>query len=497
MSKKYDVIVIGAGIGGLTAAAILARNRKQVLVLEKNPVPGGYAVGFTRNGFRFDASIHLIDGCCEGTPSYRIFEKTGISEKIKFLKPKYLYRSIFPDFDFQVPQNKPNEFIKILSQYFPNEQEGLHKLFNMMSRIFYDTNKFFDSRVQWKFEKILFPIKYPNLFIYSDKTYKSMLDRYLKDEKLKAVIAQFWMYMGLPPSKLAAFFYSCIWHDYFWNGGFYPEGGSPSLSKELVAVIKENKGDLILNNEVEEIIIENNKAVGVKTKKGEYFQSEIVISNIDAKKTFYNLVKKADTLQEIRKKVANMEPSISMFQVYLGVDLKIKDANSIDYEIFVNPDYNLDSHYEASLNNNISNAPIALTLYFNLYNGSSLTKNDSTMSIAMLSGYDFWHNLSKQEYDSKKKEFANILIERAEKIIPGLSNYLKFIEVATPLTMERHTSNHKGAIYGWNQKIPQSGVNRFSQNTKIDNLYLASAWTYPGGGIIGVWFVGSKWQKKF
>jgi prolycopene isomerase len=496
MSEKYDVIVIGAGIGGLTAAAILARNRKKVLVLEKNSLPGGYAVSFRREKFVFDASLHLMDGCSEGTPTFSILEKSGISKKIQFLKPEYLYRSIFPDFDLRVPQNDPEKFIKILLEYFPSEKEGLHKLFNKMSSIFHDANRFFNSKTPWIFEKLIFPIKYRNLFFHTNKTYEFMLNKYLKDKKIKAIISQLWMYLGLPPTKLAAFYYSCAWHDYFANGGFYPCGGSSCLSEALATVIKENKGDLIFNNEVKEIIVENNEAKGVKTKKGEYFQSKVIVSNIDVRKTFFNLMRESNILQDIRNEIIDMEPSISMLKVYLGIDPSIKKVNSIDYEIFVNPDYNIDNQYKACLNNDVLNALFTITLYFNLDIQNKYIEYNPTMSIMMPSGYDFWSNLTKREYDIKKEELANILINKAEKIIPGLSNFIKIVEVATPITMEKYTGTYKGAVYGWSQKLSQSGIKRLSQKTKIDNLYLASAWTYPGGGIVGVSYAGEQVARK-
>ena len=125
MPNKYDVIIIGACIGGLTAAAILARNGKKVLVLEKNPVAGGYAVNFRRGEFNFDASLHLINGCNQGGLSYNILKKCGALNKVHFLRPQYLYRSIYPDVDFRLLQLDSSNQIDAFASYFPSERKNI------------------------------------------------------------------------------------------------------------------------------------------------------------------------------------------------------------------------------------------------------------------------------------------------------------------------------------------------------------------------------------
>jgi prolycopene isomerase len=137
------------------------------------------------------------------------------------------------------------------------------------------------------------------------------------------------------------------------------------------------------------------------------------------------------------------------------------------------------------LNNDLKNAPIVLTLYSNVEDRYA-PEGKFVMVVMTLSGYDFWKKLSKEEYKKQKEIFADILIKKAEGVIPNFSSYIKVIETATPLTMERYTGNYKGAIYGWSQTVSQSGSNRLKNKTPIKNLYLAGAWTQPSGGIKGV-----------
>lgn len=485
MENKYDIIVIGAGVGGLTASAILSRNGYKVLLLEKNPLCGGYSINFKRKGYIFDAVIHLVNGCDINGLTFNILEKAGISTKIKFLTSSTLYRSIFPDFDFTVSQNDINSFKELLKKYFRAEESNIEKLFVTVSKIFSENRQFFLSMQKQNIKLTTVPILYPNLFLYSNRTLQSFLDKFLKNYQLKAIFSQFWPYLGLPPSKLSALYYLYPWHDYLCNGGFYPEGGGQALSNALLEAVKENGGEVRFNEEVKKINIKNNEVNAVITKNENVYYSNKIISGIDASKTLISCIDDKFASKNNESKIAKMELSISAFMVYLGLNTDINKLNIKDYEIFINPNYDLDRQFKASLGNDMENVMFTISVYPNIDKNCNLP-NKSTIGITALSGYDFWLNMTKDKYRSKKQEFAEILIRRSEKFLPSLSSSIDTIETASPLTLEKYTGNSRGAIYGWSQIVSQSGFRRLGIKTPIKGLYLVGAWTFPGGGISAV-----------
>lgn len=495
MKNEYDVIIIGAGIGGLAAGAILARNGKKILILEKNPVAGGYAVNFRRGDFEFDVSLHMIDGCDKGKGTHKVLEKCGILSKIQLLKPQYLYRSIYPDFDIRIPQNEPKEYLKVLIKNFPHERINIENLFKEMSKIFYEIRKFLYTKIPLWLEIPFFFIRYPKLFYYANKSVETMLNKYLKDHKLKAIIAQLWGYYGLPPSKMSPFYFSYGWHDYLYNGGYYVKGGSFSLTNAFSEVIEENQGKIMLSAEVQKIIIEDKTSKGIITNKGDKLFSRIIVSNIDIRKTFNELIGASYLSAAFIKKVNNMEPSPSAFIVYLGLNINLLDIGIKDYEIFYNPSYDLDRQLIDCINNDMDKALFLLTIYSNA-DSDYAHKGKSILEIMTLAGYDFWKDLSKSEYKEKKIQLAQKLIRRVETIIPNLSSYIETIEIATPITMEKYTGNYKGSIYGASQLVSQSGLKRLDQKTPIKNLYLVGAWTVPGEGISGVVHSGEQVAER-
>ncbi|MBU2251531.1 MAG: FAD-dependent oxidoreductase, partial [Candidatus Omnitrophica bacterium] len=208
-------------------------------------------------------------------------------------------------------------------------------------------------------------------------------------------------------------------------------------------------------------------------------------------RTFHDLVGEGHLNRSFLEKVDRVEPSISAFIVYLGLNVNIKDKGINDCEVLYNPSYDLEKQLEDCINNSMQETFFFLTIYSNI-DSEIAPKGKSTIGIMTLSGYDFWKDLPKSEYEERKTQLAKDLVKRAEGIIPGLSSYIETIEIATPLTMERYTGNYKGSIYGASQTVSQSGIKRFSQKTPIKNLYLVGAWTFPGEGISGVAHSGER-----
>jgi all-trans-retinol 13,14-reductase len=489
MSSDYDAIIIGSGLGGLSCASYLAKHGQKVLVLEKHSLPGGYATSFRRGDYKFDGGLHMIPGVGEGQSLAKFFERCGVVDGLDFLRIKYLTRAIFPEHDIRLPSGDLEGVIAVLETNFPEEKENIRRLFKEMTSIYRDTMKFlFSSAPMWQ-QLPVFPLRYKSLFSTMKKTVKQLLDKHLKNSQLKALLFANYGFYGLPPSKLnmlGTFANMAFWTD----GAYYPKGGNQVVPDAFVTYIKRSKGEILLNSEVTSIIFENGRAIGISTKNGQKYFAKNIISNACVTETFHNLVGADRLPAKFNAKINKMEPSISAFGVSLGLDEGFKKTlnNSEDYEIIVSETYNQDQDFEWILTGNVEKASFFITLYSNV--DSSLAKGGKfVMSLAQLSPYSQWTRFekaynegNKDEYNKEKDRLASMLIERVEKIIPGLSKHIEVIEVATPLTLKRYTRNLNGAMVGWANTTNQFSPMDKPVKTSIKNLYLSSAWAFPGEG---------------
>jgi phytoene desaturase len=487
-SGTYDAVVIGAGLGGLSAAAAFARQGFKVLVLEQHSVPGGYASAFTRpGGFTFDVSLHSTSvGIRDGVAN--LISGFPEIQDIVFSPHKPLYRAVFPDCDIRVPHKDLPGYIQLLKSRFPGDAAAIDGLFADMKGLTDEVGRVSSASPA---DLAAFPQKFPLLFKNMNRTWGQMQDDRVQDPKLKSVISSLWGYFGLPPSKLSSFYYAMPLVGYLEEGGYYPAGTSQKISNALAGLITKNGGQVRLNTRVARILTRDHAAYGVRTADGEEILGRAVISNANAVDTLTKMVDEKEVLKDTLARMDKLSISFSTLLVWLGLktDL-VREVGLKDSEIFYYPDYDLEGAYDAALAGGLpANPGFGLTIYDNVCPGCS-PKGKNTINIISMQGYDYWKKYetdyfygAKDAYNKEKMRLADILVEAVEKrFLPGLRKAIEVKEVATPLTNLRFTSNPRGAIYGWNQTVDNSGQKRFPQKTPVKNLYLSGAWTFPGHG---------------
>jgi phytoene dehydrogenase-like protein len=495
-TNQFDAVIIGSGLGGLSCAAAFARQGFKPLVLEQHNRPGGYATTFKRpGGFVFDVSLHSTTAG-ERNGIHNLIPGFPEITDVEFLPHPNLYRVIYPDYDLRVPQRNLEEYINILTGYFPEEIEGINGIFDDMQGISKDIEKI--SNARGKVDISQFPIDFPYLFKCYSQTWGEVVDERIINPKLKAIISAQWGYYGLPPSLLSSYYYALPAIGYLRRGGYYPRGKSQKISNALVQFIEEHGGKVMLKTRVEQILAKEQTAYGVKTDKGEEFTGKVVISNANAYDTFHKMLSEKEYLNDYLTKLDKFSVSLSSFQIFLGLkDDLVGKSGITDSEIFYESGYDMDASYQAAKKADVENCGFGLTLYDNIYQGYS-PQGKNTLNIITLQGYSHWEKFetdyfkgNKTAYQREKEKMADILIKRIEKtLLPGLSKAIEVIEIGTPLTNVRYTSNYRGAIYGWDQTLNNSGQSRLPHNTPVKNLYLSGAWTKPGHGYGGVLWSG-------
>jgi prolycopene isomerase len=482
MKNSYDCLIIGSGLGGLSAAAILAKKGKKVLVLEKHYQIGGFATNFKRKDFIFDVSLHQIGGV-EKTTFKEILRECGVLDKIDFIKHKYLYEAIYDDFELKVKNGDVKSLKKELYKLFPKEKFGIWLWFLTMQKIGWEVNvwdKAVKNRVFMPLLLYFAPFVITILMFSHKISVKAILNFCTKDMKLQKILTQLLGYFGkdMDIAMQVPFIAS---YGYYFDGGYYIKGGSGNLSNRLKEVIESCGGKVEASNEVYEIYYDKNKAIGVRAKKGEYYAKDI-ICNASPFVVYEKLLKKWQNSNNEIAKIEKLEIGPSVSQFYIGLDCLVEKLNprfKDSYIVFVDKD----------------NCRFTLSFHSNI--DPTFTKeNRSTLCITYLDDIKRWENLSKEEYKKKKGSETDKIISKVQSLLPNIKQHIEVIELGTPKTMQRYTNNKDGAIYGFSQKLSQAGFDRFSYKSPLKNLYFASAWTFPSGGFEGAMRAGYKIAMK-
>lgn len=495
-SDKYDAIIIGAGLSGLSCGSILSQNGKSVLVIEKHDKVGGFATKFKRKGYTFDVSLHNVGSITENEVLKKMLIDLKVFDKLEFIPFNEFQHLIYPEHDLHLVKGV-DKIIERLNSLFPSEVKGIEKLFDKMKAIReeFDEIELLDVSID-KLEEVypMLPVKFPMLVQLVYTTFRELLDEHLNDEKLKGIISSLWWLYGIPPSKVASILYSVPSINYFNYAGGFIKGTSQNLSDALADVIKDNNGEILLNSEVSQVIVEDGKSVGIQLDDGTVIKSDIVVSCASAKNLYLDMIDREKLPKRFDKKINKLELSLSGLQLYLGVKGRPEDFNIQGHNITVFESYDHELNYKWAYEGNYEKVFYSLTCY-SKFDNSLAVEDKTVISIMTLDHIDNWKDLTDDEYKQRKQEVSDIFINRIEKIYPGLKDAIEVLELGTPRTMMRYTGHPDGTIYGLAQTVDQSGVNRLSIESPISGLYITGAYVYPGAGYSSVISSGYRTAK--
>lgn len=488
---SYDVIIIGAGLGGLTAGAKLSKEGKKVLLIEQHNIPGGCATTFKHKDLKIEVGLHMIDGLDDGDPKLKIFKELGVLDNLEFKRVPEFYRFIKPGVDMTIPDNY-EQAIEILAERFPAERKGILKFFKIILALRKEI--FRVPRQKWRMllSMPLFPFLAPNLMIRENTTVGQFLDALFNDDNLKLVLLANLGYYHNNPYTMTLLYYSVAQGSFFRGGGYFIKGGSQMLSDYLASIIEDHDGKVIFRHMVNEIIIENRAAVGVKYSKKSATKGEqqtaygkCIVANAALPNVMGELLKNTQAKTKLSNAVGNPEIAPSILSVYLGFKKPPKDLGNHSYStIFF--DGGLSSQREIAEYNHtdLSKRIFIFVDYSQIDSGLA----PEGKSVGVFSAMDYisdWDTLPKDRYKERKEEAAQILISRLDKLIPGIKDEIEYYEVGTPTTIRRYTLNPEGTAYGYAQIPSQTGRRRVRIQSPISNLFFASAWTEPGHGFTG------------
>lgn len=475
--NEHDVIVIGSGVGGLSAAALLAKRGLKVAVFEQHYLPGGYCTSWERRvrppntapgskerwRYIFDAGVHDFSGLGKRGGVRSLLKLLDIEDAIEWRLNQQEY--FIGQTHFITPHNA-DEFSQLLGQHFPSEAANITRFFAEMRLTYEEMYQDIDTtggapRSPNNLDEMLqYPKTHPHAYYWMDKPFTTMLNEFFTDPQLKEVLLTLTAYLSSDPGSLKVMNMAPIF-GYYFDGGWYPVGGSQALPNALVSVIEKHGGKVFLREPVQRILVQNNTAVGVELKSGETHRAKAIISNADTHKTFLELVGKQHLPADFAQSIESLKSSTSAFIVFLGMDI-VPDIAPITmlHELGIM----IPSKVDGSL------AP----------QGHSAVTLLKQIPQSLAGGWD----RNAPDYAARKREFADAMIASAEEVIPGLRQHITYQQEGSPQTFARYAWATGGSIYG-----PAAGQKTQTIKTPIQNLYMTGSGVM-GGGVEAVAIAG-------
>lgn len=472
----YDVAVIGAGNGGLTASLALAKAGVKTLLLERHNIPGGCATSFKRGRFEFEVALHQLSGI--GTdafhgPLHNTFGDLDILGDIELIQMDSLYRIVYPGkIDITLPADRTG-IVKTLQENYPKESDRIKQFFDML----------WDYCTQWISVEMMrdpeaTPLKYPLYFKYALKSTQEVMDQFLTDPMLQTAVNIYWSYIGLPPSLLSFRDFALVFWAYSEMKPFHIKGGSQVLSNALLNSYTEAGGEVQFNCGVEKINVSNGAVTGIVTENGDEVSVSAVISNASTLTTYVDLIGSEHIPQSEVDALGARNVGVSAFTLFMGFDREPEELGIKQTTNFFAT--TTDAEEAFAITKTMQEPGFMLFSCYDVDDPEFSPPGTCQAAFLTLTYAEPWLSISPNQYNDAKYKYAENMLKILYQVFPECENHVEEIEVGTPLTHMRYLGHPGGAIYGFENMTKDSDL-FMDKKSPIKGLFTAGSWSSTGG----------------
>ena len=455
--ETYDAIVIGSGIGGLAAAALLGRHgRRRVLVLERHYAIGGFTHVFHRPGYEWDVGVHYIGDTQPGSMLRALFDEiTDARLEWADMGPVY-DRVLLGDARFDFPRGE-DALRAALVAHFPAEAVAIDRYFALVHEAVAAMYDFFASKALPRLlGAVVMPMARRRFFHHSDRTTREVLESLTTNQRLIGVLTAQWGDYGLPPAQSSFAIHALVAHHYF-RGASYPVGGAARIAETIAPVIRAAGGEVLSNAEVAEIGVEGSRAVGVRmAADGAVLSAPLIVSDAGIATTFGRLLPTPVAVRHgLRAALGALPPSTAHASLYVGLRGTARELGLERANLWIYPDERHEHTMAATAEP--AAAPVAYISFPSAKDPDFERRCPGRSTIEVLTLLPWsrfaqwqdtrWHKRG-DVYDAAKQALADRLLEILYTHVPQARGAVELAELSTPLSTRHFAAHPQGEIYG-------------------------------------------------
>ena len=487
ITGDYDAIIIGSGMGGLATAAALAKHGgRRVLVLERHYTAGGFTHTFRRPGYEWDVGVHYIGQVMQEHSPIRTAFDDLTDDQLDWADMGEVYDRVWiGDDSYDFVKGREN-FRAKLHGYFPEEREAIDQYIELVRTIVRKSGLYFaEKAVPQPIAKVAGGLMRRPLMKLAGKTTRETLEELTQDQRLIGVLTAQWGDYGLPPGQSSFFVHALIAQHYF-KGAAYPVGGASRIAATMEPVIEAAGGSIVTSAEVEEILIEDSRAVGVRmAADGRELRAGSVVSNAGFTNTFSRLLpEKVAAGLETVKATQDLKPSSAHLSLYIGLQATAEELGLEKTNLWIYPHHDHDQNVARFLADIEAPLPVAYISFPSAKDPDFERRypGRATIEVVTIAPYDLfrrWEDTGWKDrgddYEALKANLTERMLETLYKHCPQVEGRIDHAELSTPLSTRHFSGFQQGEVYGLAATPERFAARELKPRTEIPGLFLTGA----------------------